>query len=132
MPRKNAAVPVKTTSPAFPVILKGVIFAYLISLFCFLAFSVLIQYTSLSESVMPYTVNAVSLISVFAGAAYSTRKLRVKGWLNGGLLGLVYLAGLIILGKILLPGFHLDITYLTKIILAFSAGAAGGIFGINL
>ena len=81
---------------------------------------------------MPYTVNAVSLISVFAGAAYSTRKLRVKGWLNGGLLGLVYLAGLIILGKILLPGFHLDITYLTKIILAFSAGAAGGIFGINL
>ncbi|MCW3490792.1 TIGR04086 family membrane protein [Dethiobacter alkaliphilus] len=113
------------------VLAKGVLYAYFLSLVVFLLFSVLIQYTTLTEAVLPYTAYATSLISIFIGATYVSKRLDTKGWLNGGVTGLIYLAGLVIFGLILLPDFGLHAGYITKTVLAFLAGAAGGVFGIN-
>ncbi|NLP36335.1 MAG: TIGR04086 family membrane protein [Firmicutes bacterium] len=132
MPRKSTAAAQTRPPVTIIVMAKGVLYAYFLSLLIFLVFSLIIQYTSLTEAILPYTAYATSLIAIFAGAAYVTKKLQVKGWLNGGITGLIYLAGLLILGLILLPDFQLDLSYITKAFLAFLAGAAGGIFGINL
>ncbi|NLM51950.1 MAG: TIGR04086 family membrane protein [Firmicutes bacterium] len=132
MPRKNTAA-AQTRPPVTIIIMaKGVLYAYFLSLAIFLFFSLIIQYTSLTEAILPYTAYATSLIAIFVGAAYVTKKLQVKGWLNGGLTGLIYLAGLLLMGLILLPDFHVDAGYITKALLAFITGAAGGIFGINM
>ena len=131
MPRKSAAA-IQVRPPANAVVMaKGVIYAYFLSLVVFLIFSALIQYTTLTESILPYTAYATSLVAIFIGAAYATKRLQAKGWLNGGLCGLIYLAGLVIFAFILLPDFSLDVSYIAKFVMAFATGAAGGIFGIN-
>ncbi|MDW7650805.1 MAG: TIGR04086 family membrane protein [Bacillota bacterium] len=131
MPRKSAAT-AQIKPPASAVVMaKGVLYAYFFSLVVFLLFSALIQYTKLTEAVLPYTAYATSLIAIFIGASYVSKRLETKGWLNGGITGLVYLAGLVIFGLILLPEFSLNVGYIAKVFLAFVTGAAGGIFGIN-
>ncbi|HHX74560.1 MAG TPA: TIGR04086 family membrane protein [Firmicutes bacterium] len=130
---RRSAASVQSQPPAtIVVIIKGVLCAYLISLVLFLIFSALIQYTSLTEAILPYTVYATSLVAIFTGAAYVTARLQVKGWLYGGVTGIIYLAGLVVLALIILPDFSLDTGYVAKTALAFLAGAAGGIFGINM
>lgn len=131
MPRKSAAAVQIRPPKAAMVMAKGVLYAYFLSLLVFLVFSALIQYTKLTETILPYTAYAVSLISIFVGASYVTKRLQAKGWLNGGITGLIYLAGLLIFAVILLPDFSLHLGYISKAFLAFVTGAAGGIFGIN-
>ena len=93
MPRRSgAAVQIKPPAPAL-VIAKGVLFAYFFSLCIFLIFSTLIQFTGLTEAVLPYVAYGTSLVTIFAGAAYVSSRLDTKGWLNGGITGLIYLAG---------------------------------------
>jgi putative membrane protein (TIGR04086 family) len=110
---------------------KGVLYAYFISLVVFLVFSALIQYTPMTEAILPFIAYATSLGAIFAAAAYVARRLKTKGWLNGGITGLAYLMGLVIFAAVLLPDFHVHLGYMSKAFLAFAAGAAGGIFGIN-
>jgi putative membrane protein (TIGR04086 family) len=131
MPRRSAAAAQNKPPAAAVVMAKGVLYAYFLSLVVFLLFSTLIQYTALTETILPYMTYGTTLISIFVGAAYVTKRLETKGWLNGGLTGLMYLAGLVILGLILLPEFGIDVSYISKTFLAFATGAAGGIFGIN-
>ena len=131
MPRKSAAA-AQIKPPASAVIMaKGVLYAYFLSLVVFILFSTLIQYTKVTESILPYTAYATSLVAIFFAASYVSKRLDTKGWLYGGVTGLLYLAGLVIFGLILLPDFTIHVGYLSKVFLAFVAGAAGGIFGIN-
>lgn len=131
MPRKSAAA-AQLKPPATAIVMgKGVLYAYFLSLVVFLLFSALIQYTGLTEAILPYLAYATSLVSIFVGATYVTKRLEAKGWLNGGLTGLIYLAGLLIFAMILLPNFSLNFGYLSKALLAFVTGAAGGMFGVN-
>ncbi len=131
MPKRSAAALPLKPPPTVVIMAKGVLYAYFISLAVFLVFSALIQYTRLTEAVLPYIAYATSLGAIFAAAAYVARRLETKGWLNGGITGLVYLAGLVIFAAVLLPDFQVHLGYLSKAFLAFAAGAAGGIFGIN-
>lgn len=130
MSRRSAAAQPKPTASVI-VVAKGVLCAYALSIAIFLIGSALIQYTALTEAILPFTAMATSLIAIFVGAAYVARSLKTRGWLNGGITGLVYLLGLVILGRIFLPEFSLDMGYAAKTALAFATGAAGGIFGLN-
>jgi len=131
MPRRSAAIAQLKPPVAAAVMAKGVLYAYFLSLMVFLVFSAVIQYTALTEAILPYMAYATSLISIFVGAAYVTKRLDAKGWLNGGITGLIYLVGLVVFGTILLPDFGIHLGYITKVFLAFVTGAAGGIFGVN-
>ncbi|MBS3946968.1 MAG: TIGR04086 family membrane protein [Dethiobacter sp.] len=129
---KRSAVAIKLKTPATAIIMaKGVLYAYFISLVVFLIFSALIQHTRLTEGILPYIAYATSLVAIFVAAAYVARRLETKGWLNGGITGLAYLVGLVVFAVILLPDFQVHLGYLSKAFLAFVAGAAGGIFGLN-
>lgn len=128
--RSTAALPLKPP-PTAVIMAKGVLYAYIASLVVFLVFSALIQYARLTEAILPYIVYATSLGAIFTAAAYVARRLKTKGWLNGGITGLIYLAGLVVFAAVLLPDFQVHLGYLSKAFLAFAAGAAGGIFGIN-
>lgn len=131
MPRRSAASAQMKPPATGMVLAKGVLYAYFLSLVVFLLFSVLIQYTSLTEAILPYAAYATSLVAIFVGATYVSKRLDTKGWLNGGVIGLLYLVGLVIFGLVLLPDFGLDASYIVNGVFAFLAGAAGGIFGIN-
>ncbi|WP_232233862.1 TIGR04086 family membrane protein [Bacillus sp. J33] len=70
--------------------LYGIIAIFAIAIAGSLIFSLLLRFTSLQESSLQYIITAVSFISLFAGGFISGGKGRQKGWLLGGLTGLVY------------------------------------------
>ncbi|MBS4022053.1 MAG: TIGR04086 family membrane protein [Dethiobacter sp.] len=131
MPKRSVAGVQAKTPATVAVMAKGVLYAYFLSLVVFLIVSALVQYTPLTEAVLPYITYATALVAIFVGAAYVAKRLETKGWLNGGITGLVYLGGLIVFALILLPEFQIHFGYVSKVFLAFATGAAGGIFGIN-
>jgi putative membrane protein (TIGR04086 family) len=131
MPKRSAAgVQIKTPT-TIGVMAKGVLYAYFLSLVVFLIVSALVRYTPLTEAVLSYITYATALIAIFIGAAYVSKRLETRGWLNGGITGLIYLGGLLLFAFVLLPEFQIHFGYFSKVFLAFATGAAGGIFGIN-
>nr|WP_206701340.1 TIGR04086 family membrane protein [Cytobacillus firmus] len=71
-------------------VLYGIIAIFSIAVAGSLIFSLLLRFTSLQESSLQYIITGVSFISLFAGGFISGGKGKQKGWLLGGLTGLIY------------------------------------------
>ena len=130
---KKISVPeLKAGYTSLPVIGVGVAVALTVSLVVFIFSSVFISYTPVPETVVPYLAYITSIISIFTGAFYVTRRLGHKGWLNGGLTGVFYILFLLVLGRFVVgefPGFS---SFLMKIFLGFVFGAVTGIIARNV
>ncbi|WP_158212402.1 TIGR04086 family membrane protein [Natranaerobius trueperi] len=113
-------------------ILLGVVLAYCISLVVFVFSSLLFTLTPLTEAIMPYITYITTVISIFIGGIYTAGKIGYKGWLNGGICGLIYLIGLFILSLLLNVNVVFGLQLLSRIVLSFLIGAIGGILGINM
>lgn len=111
---------------------KGLVLAYIISLTIFIVFSILLTYTKIPEKVIPSVVVFTTIVSISMGSGYLSRRVEGKGWLHGGLLGLIYVLLILVLGNIFIPGFNAAGNLLTNLLIAFIIGAIGGIIGINL
>lgn len=131
MPKKSASRTADSPKSPALAILKGVLFAYFLTLLVFLLVSAALHFTRLSEAVLPYIAYSTALVTVFAGAAYTAKNLASKGWLNGGITGLAYLAGVLLFAAFLFPELKVQAGLLGKAVLVFVTGAAGGIFGVN-
>jgi putative membrane protein (TIGR04086 family) len=55
-----------------------------------LIFSLILRFTSTQESTLQYIVTALSFVGLFGGGFLSGGKRKEKGWLIGGLTGLIY------------------------------------------
>lgn len=110
---------------------RGILLAILFSLVMILLIALLLYLTALPESMAPYLVYAVSVVAVLWGAAHSARRIGSRGWLNGGIVGVVYVLLLLGAGLIALEGISFGWTLLVKIFLGFVFGAAGGMWGVN-
>lgn len=71
-------------------ILFGVIAIFLLAIITSLIFSFILRFTSAQESSLQFIITAVSFVTLFAGGFISGGKGKQKGWLLGGLTGLVY------------------------------------------
>ncbi|MFE8703484.1 TIGR04086 family membrane protein [Cytobacillus sp. FJAT-54145] len=112
-------------------ILFGVISIFTLAIITSLIFSFILRFTSAQESSLQFIITAVSFVTLFVGGFISGGKGKQKGWLLGGLTGLVY--SLIIflfqyLGYDRL--FNMEqIIYHTCFILT---AMMGGILGVNM
>ncbi|MCM3765416.1 TIGR04086 family membrane protein [Neobacillus niacini] len=71
-------------------ILFGLIFIFGFAVICSLIFSFILRFTSTQESTLQYIVTALSFVGLFGGGFLSGGKKKEKGWLIGGLTGLIY------------------------------------------
>ncbi len=126
------AADLKPNLNSLPVIGKGVVVALIISLVVFVFSSAIINYTPVSETIVPYLAYITSIISIFVGAFYVIKKLSFKGWLNGGLTGVFYVLILLILGRFVIGEFPVFSSFLIKVFLGFVFGAVSGIIGRNM
>lgn len=55
-----------------------------------LVFAFILRYTSAKEGSLQYVITALSFIGLFGGGFLSGGKRKEKGWLIGGLTGLIY------------------------------------------
>jgi putative membrane protein (TIGR04086 family) len=113
-------------------IFKGMLLALVISLAVCLLLAAVLFLTSLPERVVPYAVYITSIFSIIIGSAYASRRIRVKGWLNGGLTGLSYVVVLLVVTGVTGLDMDINLNLATKIILAFTLGSIGGILGLNI
>jgi putative membrane protein (TIGR04086 family) len=66
------------------------IFIFLFAAVSTLIFSLILRFTSAREVSLQYIVTAVSFIALFGGGFLSGGKRKERGWLIGGVTGLIY------------------------------------------
>lgn len=71
-------------------VLYGMIFIFLFAALCSIIFAFILRFTSIRESSLQYVITAASFIGLFGGGFLSGGKRKQKGWLIGGLIGLLY------------------------------------------
>ena len=112
-------------------IIKGSIFAIIISFILLLIFAMLLCYTNLPESTMLPVILVTTGISILIGSMISTRKIRKNGILNGGMVGTIYIIVLYLISSLFLAGFNLTLNSFIMLIVGVITGMIGGIIGVN-
>lgn len=112
-------------------IIKGVIIAFLFTIFALIIFSIVLVYTNISEQTIAPVIITVTGISILVGSSIATRKLKNNGLLNGATIGFIYMMILYLISSIANSDF--SITSLTIIILlaGIIGGIIGGVIGVN-
>jgi putative membrane protein (TIGR04086 family) len=113
-------------------IFKGSIISILFTLILLFIFSIILTYSSVSETVIPPVIIVISAISILIGSSISTMKIRKNGLVNGLIVGLIYMLFIYIISSILNTGFSLNTNSIIMIISGIAAGIIGGIVGVNL
>ncbi len=113
-------------------ILKGSIFAILLSLILLFIFAMLLAYTNLSETTMVPVVTIITGVSIFIGSTISTIKIRKNGLINGSLVGLIYILFIYLCSSIYFANFSINLNSIIIICASIVCGMIGGIIGVNL
>lgn len=112
-------------------IIKGSLFAIIISIILLLIFAILLCYTGLPESTMLPVILVITGISILIGSMISARKIKKNGILNGGMVGIIYIVVLYLISSLFLAGFNLTFNSFIMIIIGIIIGMVGGIIGVN-
>jgi putative membrane protein (TIGR04086 family) len=121
-----------TNSNSVLIVSKGVLIALIISAVLIIVYGLLLSFTSLSESSMPAVITAKSTVSIALSGIYVAVKVESRGWLNGALMGLIYMVVLFLISLLFKTGAAFDKFVLFRIFMGFVIGALSGIIGINL
>jgi putative membrane protein (TIGR04086 family) len=113
-------------------IIKGVVNAYLITLFLFLLLGGVLYFTKITESIIPHSVIVLSAISIVVSGVNATRDIEYMGWLHGGLIGILYVAILLIAGLFIGSAANFGFQAMIDLALGFAVGAVAGALGVNL
>lgn len=113
-------------------ILKSLALAFALTLALLLIVSILLTYTSLKESRMPLLNTIIMIISITSGSIYLAIKVEVNGWLNGGVVGVLYFLTLVLLNYLFIKPFVFDVYLIIKFFIALITGVIGGMIGINI
>lgn len=113
-------------------VIKGSIFAIVVTLILLFIYACLLTFTSLPETTITPVVITISGISILIGGSISSLKIKRQGMLNGALVGLIYMIFIYLISSIFLTGFAIDTKSITMIIVGTIAGMIGGVIGVNL
>ena len=113
-------------------IVKGSITAIIVTLILLFVFAILLTYTKIQENVINPVVIIVTAISILIGSSISTLKIKKNGLLNGGLVGIIYIATIYLISSLTGSGFSCNINTIIMIVSSIIAGMLGGIIGVNL
>lgn len=114
------------------VIFRNVVFSYIITLVLIVIYSFVLAFTSVPESSIPLFTFVSGMISVFIGSSVSLIKIKEKGLINGGIVGLLYILILYVLSSIFSTGFGVNGYAFWMILFNVIVGMIGGIIGVNI
>lgn len=112
-------------------VLKGSVFAVVLTLILLLIYSALLTYTNLNESTMPVFIIGITVISILVGSIMSSVNIKKNGLTNGALVGLIYILVIYLLSSTINKSFSLNMYSIIMMIASVIAGAIGGIIGVN-
>lgn len=113
-------------------ILRGLLISYLITIPTFIIFALILTYTNFPEMLISPAVVITTMISILTAGSTSTRGVKNKGWLNGGIVGLIYMLVLYLVSSLVFNDFTVNNYVVTMELIGIFTGAIGGIIGINI
>ena len=113
-------------------ILKSLALSFIFTLVLVLIVSILLTYTPLKESRIPLLNTIIMIISITVGSIYIAIKIGERGWLNGGLVGILYFLILVLLNYLFIKPFVFDVYSISKFFISLVTGIIGGMIGINI
>ena len=112
-------------------ILKGLGYAYILTLIILLIYNLLLNYTDISANSISLVTSFITTISATFGGFYACKNIKEKGLIYGFIVGLSYMLLLIIMFYLAKENYIFDITVLYKSLLVSVAGGIGGVLGVN-
>ena len=103
-----------------------------VTAFALILQTIVMLYTDVSESILPVTSAITMTLSVGIASIYASLKIRTKGWINGALIGILYILMIVLLSLFVLDDFVLNTYVLLKTGIALITGAISGMIGVNL
>ncbi len=123
---------VLNNSIAFGKIIKGVIFALIITLIGIFLLSLAMIFSDISPGTNVIINIIVTALSVFLGTIYSARAINRNGWIIGFFVALGYILCTFVFYAVLNGGVELTINDFYRTIMALAVGIFSGMLGINL
>ena len=81
---------IEESKKIWSAILYGTLAIFIFAIISSLIFSFILRFSSLQESSVQYVITAISFIALFVGGYIAGGKGEQKGWLLGGLTGVIY------------------------------------------
>lgn len=113
-------------------VIKGSIFAIIITAMFLLIYAILLTSTNIPETTIKVVVITVSGISILIGSSVSSFKIKKNGIVNGALVGMIYIFTIYLLSSAIFVGFSLNLSSIIMIVVSILTGMIGGIIGVNL
>lgn len=113
-------------------IIKGCLFAMILSIILLTIYALLLVNTAISENTMMPVVLTITGISILMGGTISSRKMKKNGLIYGGIVGLVYVITLYLASSISMVGFSLSANSFIILGVGVITGIIGGIIGVNM
>lgn len=130
--RKSASMEYSGSSHDIWVMLRSALWGIVLSLLCFIALAVVINSSDMQESNISAMVQGIKLISIAVAGILASYATASKGWLKGGIAGLIYIIAALIITAIVAPASIKFNALLNDVLMAFVAGAISGIIGVTL
>lgn len=111
---------------------KAIIIAVGFTLVVFFIAALLLTYTGLSESAIPFITTVTMVVSVVLAGLVSAKAGKSRGYLNGALTGLLYALLLYVISLLVSGSFFCNVYILILLAIGIFGGATGGILGINM
>lgn len=122
----------KNNNDKIIIIFKSIVLALIISLICIIIYAIVLSITPVSDNTMSIITQVISMISILAAGIYSGKNIKVKGWLYGLIVGIVYIVVLIPISMLWGQTLTIDKYFLARLLMASSVGLIGGIIGVNI
>ncbi len=113
-------------------VLRGLVYSFIITLVLLFSFSLLLKFTSLSESKTTVFNIIAMILGVAFGSFYVGMKIKEKGWINGAIIGFSYYLFVILINLIFFKGESAPVFLLSKLFLSSLTGFIGGMMGVNI
>lgn len=113
-------------------ILKSIVLSFILTLLLILIMSILLTFTPLKEDFIPMFNTVIMIVSITVGSIHMALKVKEKGWLNGGIIGILYFLILLLINFLFVKPFIFDVFTVGKLIICLVAGAIGGMIGVNI
>lgn len=113
-------------------VLKSLGIAFLLTTILLLIMTALLTFTSLKEDKIPLINTVIMIFSIVIGSISLAFKVDEKGWLNGGLIGILYFLMLLLINFLFIKPFIFDIYTIGKLFICLISGAIGGMIGVNI
>jgi putative membrane protein (TIGR04086 family) len=110
-------------------LLKGTVYAYVITIPFFIFFALILTYMDFPEKYIVLAVMITTIGSILFASRMLARSIKKKAWFNGGLIGFFYMLLLYLVSSIVFKDFSLDRYVLIMVLIGVLAGAIGGILG---